>query len=96
MIEKRLSAIFYDQKEFDKAVPAYNEALKKKNGYKHNLQFQQPSNNSRQKNRKRNIVWFNPPFSNNISTNIGNKFLKLLDKHFPLPTNSAPFATVAP
>jgi len=55
MIEKRLSTNSYDQKEFDKAVPAYNEALKK-SGYKHNLQFQQPSINSRQKNWKRHLV----------------------------------------
>jgi len=80
MIEKRLSAISYDQKEFVKAVPSYNEALKKST-YKHNLQFQQPFNNSRQKSRKCNFIWFNLPFSNNVSTNIGNKFLKLLDEH---------------
>ena len=28
------------------------------------------------------ITWFNPPFSNNVSTNISRKFLNLLDKHF--------------
>ena len=35
-------------------------------------------------NRKRNnILWYNPPFSKNTSTNIGHKFLALVDKHFP-------------
>ena len=38
--------------------------------------------NSR-KNRQRNIIWFNPPYSMNIQTNIGREFLNLVDKHFP-------------
>ena len=32
--------------------------------------------------RKRNIIWFNPPFSKSVSTNIGKYFLNLLEKHF--------------
>ena len=35
---------------------------------------------------KRNIKWFNPPFSQTVSTNVGKRFLNLLDKHFP-PNN---------
>ena len=35
------------------------------------------------KNRKRNIIWFNPSFSLNVSTNIGKKSFSLLGKHFP-------------
>ena len=35
------------------------------------------------KNRKIRIIWFNPAFRFNISTNIGKKFFNLLDKHFP-------------
>ena len=34
-------------------------------------------------NRKRKIIWYNPPFSQNVKTNIGKKFLKLVSKHFP-------------
>lgn len=35
-------------------------------------------------NRQRNyIIWYNPPFSKNTSTNSGYKFLALIDKHFP-------------
>ena len=43
------------------------------------------SNNSSKQNRKmrRNIFWFNPPFSQNVKTNIGKMFLKLIRKHFP-------------
>ena len=31
----------------------------------------------------RNIIWFNPPFSKNVRTNVGRNFLNLIDKHFP-------------
>ena len=37
--------------------------------------------------RKRTIIWYNPPYSMNVKTNIGKTFLKLLQKHFP-PTHS--------
>lgn len=37
---------------------------------------------SRSKLRRRNI-WFNCPYSNNLSTNIIRKLLMLLDKHLP-------------
>ena len=37
----------------------------------------------KKRNRKRNIIWFNPPFDKNIKTNIGKTFLELIDKHFP-------------
>ena len=33
--------------------------------------------------RQRNIIWYNPPFSNNLQTNIGKTFLRLVLKHFP-------------
>ena len=36
--------------------------------------------------RKRNITWFNPPYSKHIASNISKQFLKLLDTFFP-PTN---------
>ena len=39
-----------------------------------------PSTNRR---RHRNIIWFNPPFSKTVRTNVGRNFLQLIDKHFP-------------
>ena len=56
-------------------------------GYKYKLTFQKQQNastvTSNTKMRKRKIVWFNPPFSLNVLTNIGKNFFSLLDKHFP-------------
>ena len=36
----------------------------------------------KKKRRKRNVIYFNPPWSSNIATNIGKLFLKLVRKHF--------------
>ena len=46
--------------------------------FKYNLVHK---NNSKQ-SRQRNIIWFNPPFSQAVSTNITKRFLDLLDKRF--------------
>ena len=35
------------------------------------------------RNRNRKNIWFNPPYSINVKTNIGRIFLRLIDKHFP-------------
>ena len=37
----------------------------------------------RSRKRKTKKIWFNPPFSRNIKTNIGKKFFAILQKHFP-------------
>ena len=31
----------------------------------------------------RNIIWFNPPFNKNVTTNVAKRFLNLIDQHFP-------------
>ena len=36
--------------------------------------------------RTRNVLWYNPPYSKIVSTNIAHTFLQLIDKHFS-PTN---------
>ena len=38
--------------------------------------------NQSRRNRSRSIIWFNPPFTNNVEMNIATKFLKLVKKHF--------------
>ena len=84
-IETRLSNISSDKQIFDKVKPTYEKALNEA-GHNTTLNYQ-PNCNSQnsieQRNRKRNITWFNPPYSKHVSTNIGNKFLSLVKKHFP-------------
>ena len=50
-------------------------------GYNVKLKYN-PNKEAKQKNRKRKIIQFNPPYSKNVVTKIGHYFLKLLDKHF--------------
>ena len=40
-----------------------------------------PTGRNRKRNRK--VVWYNPPFSSHVKTDVGKKFLQLLDTHFP-------------
>ena len=82
-VNRRLSSISCNQQEFDLAAPPYQDALNK-SGYNFDLRFEPPNiNENRKKNRSRRITWFNPPFSKNVQTNIGEKFLKLIDQSFP-------------
>ena len=80
-INKQISTLSSDKVSFDQATAPYQETLNK-NGYNYTLHYE-PSMNTRQRNRPRNsILWYNPPFSKNVSTNIGHRFLSLVDKHF--------------
>ena len=68
-------------------LPRINKEALAKSGYAHHLSYEPPSNHStRKKNRKRNITWFNPPFSLNVKSNVGKEFLKLIETAFP-PSN---------
>ena len=50
-------------------------------GCKENFTYEQDLTLSK-KVRQRKIIWFNPPYSLNVKTNIGEMFRKLFDKHF--------------
>ena len=80
-INKRLSSLSSNKASFDQAAPPYQKALDESK-YNYTLQYE-PTAPSKRKNRQRNILWYNPPFSKNVSTNIGHRFLALVDKHFP-------------
>ena len=81
MINKRLSDLSCNEEEYEKAKPVYETALHE-SGYKITMTYTKTTNvNNR--NRARNIIWFNPPYSQNVKTNIGKTFLKLVKKHFP-------------
>ena len=79
-INRRLSTISSNKELFDLASPLYQRELDR-NGYKFKLHFEPPSKKKRCRSKK--ALWFNPPYSMNIKTNVGAKFLTLLDKHFP-------------
>jgi hypothetical protein len=37
----------------------------------------------RKRQRRRDVIWFNPPYNQSVTTNVASSFLKLVDKHFP-------------
>ena len=84
MLSKRLSELSCNREEFEKAATPYNSAIKT-SGYHEGLAYDDHAmdTRARRRNRKRNKVWFNPPFSESVKNNIGKEFLKLVDKHFP-------------
>ena len=82
-VNKRLSTNSSNQEIFEQAAPLFQAALDK-SGYSYKLHFNPPkkTQNRKKKNRKRNILWFNPPFNLAVKTNVGKEFLKLIDKCF--------------
>jgi len=46
------------------------------------MNYFDPNVPAKKKQRKKKIIWFNPPWSQNIKTNIGGKFLSMVRKHF--------------
>ena len=65
----------------NRSAPFYNDALKS-SGYKNDLKKKKKTNNVKRA-RSRNIIWFNPPYSINVKTNVAKTFLSIADKHFP-------------
>ena len=83
-IESRLSKHSSNEKIFKESTKIYQESLKK-SGYNHQLTYQESIKNKSKdtKRCKRKVIWFNPPYSKNVSTKVGNQFLKLNNEHFP-------------
>ena len=82
-IENPLSNLFSTEKLFKESTKHYEDNLGQ-SGYSKKLTYK-PTNTNHQKHskHKRKIIWFNPPFSKNVSTKIGKFFLSLLDLHYP-------------
>ena len=89
-IQARLSSICSNETVFKNAKAEYEEALKEA-GHKEKLKYtpsqtdldEQSNNKQQRKNRQRKILWFNPPYSAHVKSNIGNIFINLVQKHFP-------------
>ena len=82
-INRRLCDISSDEDVFNEAAPLYQEALRK-SGYSYKLKFNPiPQRPPKRKRRRRNVIWFNPPFNRNVQTNIGKAFINLINKCFP-------------
>ena len=81
-INRRISDLSWNKEAFERAKPYYEKVLKSC-GYKENMSYISeipPSTGKR--NRQRKIIWFNPPFNQNVQTNVAKVFLTLVAKHF--------------
>ena len=84
-VNRRLENISSSKKEFDEEKHLFQEALDRA-GYRHELTYREENSSDRglsRRTRRRNVIWFNPPYSANIKTKIGKEFFKILRKHFP-------------
>ena len=83
-ISRRVNKLLSDKYVFDNSKDVSNNAISS-SGFKDKIKFNPDfnKNTSGNKDRKRKIIWFNPSYSSNVSTNIGKSFLTILDRHFP-------------
>ena len=51
-------------------------------GYKEKLVYKEEKEKETKQKRRRKVIWFNPPYSANVKTNVAAKFLSIIDKYF--------------
>ena len=83
IISDRLSRNSSNADIFNNTKLEYEEALKKC-GHTTKLTYTPPNHeqNKVRRKRQRKIIWFNPPFNLDVSTNVAKIFLNLIEKHF--------------
>ena len=83
-IEYRLSNNSSNKEIFERSKQEYEEALKN-GGYCIKLEYRdrERSNTQKRRNRRRKILWFNPPYNMEVVNNSGKEFFKLLKRNFP-------------
>ena len=73
-VNRRTSALSNSHQTFDIAFPPYKDALSKA-GYTLDATFvETPRKENQNRHRKRNVIWFNPPYSKAVTTNVGKEF----------------------
>lgn len=90
-VNKRLCSISSSEEMFEKAIPPYQEALRK-SGYNHVLTYSKRNNmedsstetesKKNKRKRTRNITWFNPPYDVNVKNNVGKDVLNIVNTCF--------------
>ena len=70
-----------DVSEISRYLRSQSQALKK-SGFHENLEYIREEvdkhSKAKKKRRKRKIIWFNPPYSNNVKSNVEKQYLKLV------------------
>ena len=85
-VSKRISETSSNEQMFKESIPIYEEVLKT-SGFHKKLEYVREEVHKHakeeKKRRKRKIIWFNLPYSNNVKSNVGKQFLRLVWQHFP-------------
>ena len=84
-ISRRLTDISSNEDVFADAKPLYDKALRE-SGFSAETEYlerRKEQGRANRRTRSRKVIWFNPPFSQNVATNIGRRFRSLVLKHFP-------------
>ena len=80
IINDRLSTISSNKDIFNQEENIYQEQLKEA-GYIEQLKYLKSK--TKKNTRKRNIIWFNPPYNQNVDNDRGRPFLNVIDGNFP-------------
>ena len=85
-INKWISDISCDENVFNNSKLTYEKALNN-SGFIETFSYiksgdQNINNRETKKKRKKNVIWYNPPFSLDVNTNVGRLFFKTLRKNF--------------
>ena len=92
-ITKRLSNNSSNEEISNALKYEYETALKNSSYQQTKLIFRKKEQRKQKRIRNQNIIWFNPPFSRNVTTNVAKRFLNLLDIYFLNRTNSTRYLT---
>ena len=92
-VNDRLNRLSSNKEKFEAAAPPFQAALDK-SGYSHKLEYKDMTGNMtrqprRTGRRSRRVTYFNPPFSLNVDTDVGKRFLKIV-RDFPKNNVLAP------
>ena len=83
IVSNRLSTLSSSKRDFDNNCQPYKDALKTA-GYSNNIEYEKKQENGRSKHRrKRKALWWNPPFSLAVQTNLTKLFFKIIERGIP-------------
>ena len=74
--------LVYNKEKISKVKSVYESALKDSE-YFSSMSYNNNNFQNARRNRNRKVIWFNPPYSQNMKINIGKLFVNLVRKHFP-------------
>ena len=83
---QRISNNSSNEKIFHEEAAPYKKALADSGYSLEPSQFEYtktPANIKTKRNRRRKIMYFNPPFCKSVKTNVGKLFLDIVHRHFP-------------